>query len=163
MSASATAKNLPGRDLLLAAIRGWEYDFQPLLNAAYALTRWHRRAVTFTDAIQFEPVVGQRIGLMCGIDRWVEAVIPTPHADAFLHTETVGSVVDRLALISAMLSAAEEQPDNTSFEDIWIQLDDIADGYQDLVDDLCARTRRVPAMTKAWPHRIAWHKFSGRL
>ncbi|WP_328412055.1 DUF4254 domain-containing protein [Nocardia sp. NBC_00403] len=151
MSAPATAKNLPGRDLLLAAVLSWEYDFQPLLNAAFALTRLHRRAVTFTEVIQFEPVDGQRIRLMCGIDRWVQAVIPTPHADAFLHTETVGSVVDRLALISAMLSAAAEQPDNASFEDIWIQLDHIADGYQDLVNDLCAGIRRAPAMTKAWP------------
>ncbi|WP_433205114.1 DUF4254 domain-containing protein [Nocardia sp. CA-107356] len=151
MSASATAKSIPGRDQLLAAIRGWEYEFHPMLNAAYTLMRLHQGAVTFTEAAQWGLFADRRIMLMRGIDRWVEGATPIPDAEAFLHTETVGSVVDRLAWISAMLSEAEDEPDDVSFEDIWTQLDDIANGYQDLVNDLCSGIKRVPVISKAWP------------
>ncbi|WP_433678013.1 DUF4254 domain-containing protein [Nocardia sp. CA-119907] len=140
MTTPADAQSIPSKDLLLTAIRGWGHNSHPLLDAAQELVQLHQQSA-ICSASQFDTLMARRIQLVHCIDTCVRTATPSPLPAARIHTERLGSVVDRIAQLSAHLAVATVLP---VFERIWIQLDDLADGYQHLIDDLQAGIRRGP-------------------
>jgi hypothetical protein len=72
------------------------------------------------------------------IDTWCDVHLAEFTVDAPLHTETVGSVVDRLAI--AAVRASQLATDRAD-----AQLGELAHAYSTLIADLAAGRRRVPA------------------
>lgn len=87
----------------------------------------------------------RRVVLVERIDAWVEAH-PAPAAGAVLHTETLGSVVDRLAIawVRAHNLAADTAGDGGRALLAARQLEELAAAYDDLVRDVRAGRRRLP-------------------
>ncbi|WP_280301893.1 hypothetical protein [Nocardia neocaledoniensis] len=137
---------LPGRDLILAAVRGLPHDDHPLLDAAGELAVLHelRERTPLSEAAALER---RRTRLMRAIDRWAILAAPVPYAAADEHCETLGGLVDRMAGHSAQAFGALSGAPDAVYYDEWVRLDDLADSYQRLVDDLCAGVRRLPAHT----------------
>ncbi|MFC4374782.1 hypothetical protein ACFO5K_11795 [Nocardia halotolerans] len=137
---------LPGRDMLLAALRGLPHDDHPVLDAAGELAVLHqlRERVPVREAAGIDR---RRWQLMRAIDRWVILAAPVPFAAADEHCETLGGLVDRLARHSALAFVALAGAPEPVFYDEWVRLDDLADSYQRLIDDLWAGVRSLPAHT----------------
>ncbi|MFC9662214.1 hypothetical protein ACFVJ5_18420 [Nocardia sp. NPDC127606] len=132
MRYAAREAMLPGRDVLLAAFRGLPHDDHPILDAAGELALLHQLRER-TPLSESERIDRRRAQLMRAIDRWVILAAPVPHAAADEHCETLGGLVDRLA---KHCSQAE-----------WVRLDDLADSYERLIDDLWSGARSLPANT----------------
>ncbi|MEV5835962.1 DUF4254 domain-containing protein [Nocardia sp. NPDC052112] len=143
MSDVGNCRIVPGRDTLLAACRGLPHDDHPMLEAAGELAQLHeiRERTPISEMAKLDR---RRAQLTRSIDRWVTLAMPVPCAAARLHSETVGQLVDRLARLTTQafvpLSAAPE----AVFYDAWVQLNELADIYQDLIDDLREGARRLP-------------------
>lgn len=136
-------RTLPAKDLLLAAFRGLPHDDHPMLEAAGELAQLHlvRERTPATESVKIDR---RRIQLIRGIDRWVTLATPVPEIAAPEHTETVGRMVDRLAGMTAQAFAALAFAPEAVFYDAWVQIEEMADGYQDLIDDLRSGIRRLP-------------------
>ncbi|WP_433710722.1 DUF4254 domain-containing protein [Nocardia sp. CA-084685] len=134
---------VPERDMLLAACRGLPHEDHPILEAAGELAQLHEIRER-TPVCEMAKLDRRRDQLVRSIDLWVALVIPVPSSQAQLHSETVGQLVDRLARLATEafvpLSAAPE----AVFYEAWVQLNELADSYQDLVDGLCDGARRLP-------------------
>ncbi|MGO4617897.1 DUF4254 domain-containing protein [Nocardia sp. 2YAB30] len=134
---------LPGKDSLLEACRGWPKGRNPILTAAGELAELHevrlRRPAGETDEID-----RARLRWAEAIDRWVAVMTPVPSPHALLHTETVGHIVDRMAQLTAHAYLMLTNGFEMVFYDVRTQLDDLATGYEDLVTELHAGTRRLP-------------------
>ncbi|APE36064.1 hypothetical protein BOX37_21425 [Nocardia mangyaensis] len=146
MRHSARATMLPDRDVLLAAFRGLPHDDHPILDAAGELALLHQ----LRDRIprgEAERIDRRRAQLMRSIDRWVILAAPVPPAAADEHSETLGDLVDRLAMHSAQAFVVLAGAPESVFYDEWVRLDDLADSYQRLIDDLWAGVRSLPAYT----------------
>ncbi|MEV4128722.1 DUF4254 domain-containing protein [Nocardia sp. NPDC049707] len=143
MSDDGNGRMVPGRDRLLAACRGLPRDDHPMLEAAGELVQLHEIRER-TPAFEIAKLERRRAQLVRSIDRWVTLAMPVPNSAAQLYSETVGQMVDRLARMTAQafmpLSAAPE----AVFDDVWVQVNELADSYQDLIDDLREGTRRLP-------------------
>ncbi|WP_433759962.1 DUF4254 domain-containing protein [Nocardia sp. CA-135398] len=134
---------IPGRDMLLSACRGLPHDDHPMLEAAGELAQLHEIRER-TPVSEMAKLDRRRAQLVRSIDVWVALAMPVPCSEAQLTSETVGQLVDRLARMTAQafvpLSAAPE----AVFYEAWVQLNELADSYQDLVDGLREGTRRLP-------------------
>ncbi|MFC4126592.1 hypothetical protein [Nocardia rhizosphaerae] len=141
---SARTSLLPGRDALLAAIRGLPHDDHPLLDAAGELATLHqlRERTPLSEVATLDRRRGQ---LMRAIDRWAILAAPVPFAAADEHCETLGGLVDRIAghSVAAFVSLAGA-PDSVYYDE-WVRLEDLARTYQRLVDELWAGVRTLPA------------------
>lgn len=87
----------------------------------------------------------RRVALVEQIDEWVGSQIRSG-ADASLYTETLGSVVDRLAI--AWVRANNLAGSSTGRDEAGValrQLAELAGAYDDLVGDVAAGHRRLPA------------------
>ncbi|WP_036527536.1 hypothetical protein [Nocardia sp. CNY236] len=134
---------IPDKEPLLAACRGLPHVDHPMLEAAGELAALHRTR-EHTPAARCGPFDRRRVQLARGIDRWVTLATPVPPAVAPEHSETVGRVVDRLAMLSAQVFVGLACAPEAVFYEASIQLGELADGYQDLVDDLRVGARRLP-------------------
>ncbi|WP_194814526.1 hypothetical protein [Nocardia sp. XZ_19_385] len=134
---------VPGKELLLAACRGLPHEDHPMLDAAGELTQLHVIRER-TPACEMAKVDRRRTQLVRAIDRWVTLVTPVPLDNGYVHCESVGQVVDRLAELTSQAIPLSQAPDPV-FYDTWVRVGEMADTYQDLVDGLCAGTRRPPA------------------
>lgn len=136
---------LPPKHLLLQACRGLPPDDHPVLRCAGLLADLHERRLTSADGTN--RIDHDRARLVHDIDCWVAAEMPKAARDAHLHTETVGTVVDRLAQFSALayLTLAMS-PDNTML-DAAVRLTELAIAYEDLAGELAAGRRRLPNLT----------------
>lgn len=86
-----------------------------------------------------------RVALVEQIDMWVARVIYS-RADASLHTETLGSVVDRLAIAWVRANSLINTTDARDRACVALrQLAELADAYDDLIRDVAAGHRRLPA------------------
>lgn len=131
-----------------------------LLWAARRLARCHRRQWAAEDGCRapgapdeevarlkrrIDTLNAARVALVEQIDIWVEGEIG--HAGAgMLHTETLGSVVDRLAVAWVRvgnLAAAGDQP--FLARRAWRQFTELAGAYDGLVTEVAAGRRRLPA------------------
>ncbi|GAA5083486.1 hypothetical protein [Nocardia iowensis] len=136
-------RTIPGKDLLLAAFRGFPHADHPMLEAAGELAQLHL-ARERTPATESAKIDRRRIQLVRTIDRWVTLATPVPEVAAPEHAETVGRMVDRLAGMTAQAFAALAHAPEPVFYDAWVQIEEMADGYQDLIDDLRIGIRRLP-------------------
>ncbi|MFD8101225.1 DUF4254 domain-containing protein [Nocardia fluminea] len=146
MRPAARESMLPGRDVLLAAFRGLPHDDHPILHAAGELALLHqlRERAPLSEA---ERIDRRRAQLMRSIDRWVILAAPVPHAAADEHCETLGGLVDRLAAHCSQAFVALAGAPESVHRDEWVRLDDLADSYERLIDDLWSGARSLPANT----------------
>ncbi len=87
----------------------------------------------------------RRVALVEQIDTWVAREIYS-RADASLHTETLGSVVDRLAIAWVRANSLINTTDARDRAGLALrQLAELADAYDDLIHDVAAGHRRLPA------------------
>ncbi|WP_069164353.1 DUF4254 domain-containing protein [Nocardia altamirensis] len=134
-------EQLPTRSQVLQACRAEVDVDHPILGAARELAVLHeRKLVTIHENIC--GIDEYRAKQVRDIDRWVAVNLPVPHGGAYLHTETVGAILDRLAQLTACANAA-----GASEWDIWFaweRLAELAIGYEDLAAELAAGRRRLP-------------------
>ncbi|NNH69432.1 DUF4254 domain-containing protein [Nocardia uniformis] len=137
------ARSLPTKDELLEAFRG-NHGGHQLCRAAAELADLHKRR-------RIEPEYADEIdhcrqNIMRAIDCWVTAHTPTPHPDARTHTETFGSVIDRMAGIAeqAFHLLMNDNPAGETVHRKWWQLAQLEDAYADLADEVARGWRRLP-------------------
>ncbi|MFE9580191.1 DUF4254 domain-containing protein [Nocardia sp. NPDC006044] len=128
---------------MLQACRGSVGD-HPLLTAVHELTVLHERRSTAAAETTRE-IDEYRAREVRDIDRWVAARLPVPRGGAYLHTETVGAVLDRLAQFTACAYAALAEESDWDLWFAWERLAELAVGYEDLVEELVAGRRRLPS------------------
>lgn len=88
---------------------------------------------------------GERVALVERIDTWVAQEIQG-RVDASLHTETLGSVIDRLAIAWVRASNLADTGETRDKARLALrQLAELADAYDDLIRDVAAGHRRLPA------------------
>jgi hypothetical protein len=146
MRHAAREAMLPGRDVLLAAFHGLPHDDHPILDAAGELVLLHQLRER-TPLSESERIDRRRAQLMRSIDRWVILAAPVPPAAADEHCETLGGLVDRLAKHCSQAFVALAGAPESVFSDEWVRVDDLADSYQRLIDDLWSGARSLPAYT----------------
>jgi len=97
----------------------------------------------------------RRVALVERIDEWVATQIHS-RVDASLHTETLGSVIDRLAIAwvrSNSLINSGEARDRARLA--LRQLAELADAYDDLIRDVATGHRRLPSWRPLKSYRSA--------
>ncbi|MFF3226203.1 DUF4254 domain-containing protein [Nocardia suismassiliense] len=99
---------------------------------------------TIADRRHIDQIDVRRARLVRDIDRWVTLQLPPSHGAAYIHTETVGAVIDRLAQFTACAFAALASASQWELGDAWEQLAELAVGYDDLAAEVCAGRRRLP-------------------
>lgn len=135
---------LPTRSQLLQACReGEPPPDHPVLLRARALADLHVRRL---DANRggVSDIDASRAHLVRDIDRWAERRLPAARGGADLHTESLGSVIDRLANLSATAYAALAADEEWDLWFAWERLAELAIAYEDLVTELTAGRRRLP-------------------
>ncbi|WP_454199990.1 DUF4254 domain-containing protein [Nocardia sp. Marseille-Q1738] len=133
---------------LLCAMRGDYVRDHPLARWARGLAELHRMH-RFTGSSRTGDEKGcARCDLVHAIDVWTEQNVPQHRHGVALHTETLGSVIDRIA--DAQLRAATVLMSCRTAADprvhaAWHRLAELADGYNDLVAQVTDGVRRLPA------------------
>lgn len=139
------SEGLPTRSQLLRACRGdAPPQGLPVLVQARALTELHVRRLR-ADRGCGCGADERRARLVREIDRWVEVRLPAARGGAYLHTESFGSVVDRLARLSACAYAAMADDQQWDLWFAWERLAEAAVAYEDLVGELSSGRRRLPS------------------
>jgi Protein of unknown function (DUF4254) len=139
--------------------RRWSLEHSPAVGAATFATvgcwRWAAEDACRAPGVTADEVASLkrridalnacRVALVEQIDVWAEGEIG--HVGAgMLHTETLGSVVDRLAVAwvrANNLAAAGDQP--FLARRAWRQLAELAEAYDGLVTEVAGGRRRLPA------------------
>ncbi|WP_432280008.1 DUF4254 domain-containing protein [Nocardia cyriacigeorgica] len=84
--------------------------------------------------------------ILAAIDRWAATQLPRPCAGARLHTETLASVLDRIAHAHAQawqaLTTRERR--DPQIHAAWERLSQTLGGYADLNEEITAGRRRLP-------------------
>lgn len=86
----------------------------------------------------------RRTGLVEQIDIWAEERVRRS-GDALLHTETLGSVIDRLAIAWVRAGSLDMAGDRLRARLARRQLAELAEAYDGLVREVAAGCRRLPA------------------
>src|SRR5690606_33155588 len=86
----------------------------------------------------------RRVALVEQIDEWIAGGV-RGRADASLHTETFGSVIDRLAIAWVRTNNVINASNRDRARLALSQLVELAAAYDDLVRDVTAGRRRLPA------------------
>ncbi|WP_280232354.1 DUF4254 domain-containing protein [Nocardia cyriacigeorgica] len=134
---------LPAKELLLAACRTTPRGDHPILGAAHLLTGLHTRRRRAALGATTE-IDRQRAGLVLAIDRWIATELPIPPGGAHMHTETVGTVVDRMALLTGRADETLATAPAWLIHDAWESLAELAVGYEDLAYELGTGRRKLP-------------------
>ncbi|WP_324198988.1 DUF4254 domain-containing protein [Nocardia amamiensis] len=135
---------LPSKNLVLEACTGNIRHPNPVLETAYELAALHEARLD-TPYPARQEIDFHRTRLTRSIDRWVASALPQASGAAYMHTETVGAVVDRLARYSVLAhTALNRDPQQPQIHYVWQQLAELALGYGDLSFELTAGTRRLP-------------------
>ncbi|WP_245562431.1 DUF4254 domain-containing protein [Nocardia araoensis] len=113
------------------------------MTAARDLAALHEHRLA-AGLAQAESIDHCRARLVGDIDRWVTARLRPSLGAARVHTETVGSVIDRLAEYTALAYAALATSSTWVLGDAWERLAELAVGYEDLKDEVAAGHRRLP-------------------
>jgi len=137
---------LPSAELLVAAVRGRPVD-HPLAGYARELAELHNRQISARPEQQSE-IDGARRTVMRAITVWLEHQIPQHRENAALHTETLGSIIDRFAAgcvrADHLLADLGDDPGDPRIHAAWFHLAELSNGYDDLVLDVAAGRRRLP-------------------
>ncbi|NNH73815.1 DUF4254 domain-containing protein [Nocardia uniformis] len=134
---------LPAKNRVLAACRGDIQEDHPLLRWAEALADLHQERLS-TEPVARAAVDQRRAALVDSIDQWANRGLPPSLGGARLHTESLGSVVDRLAMFTACAYAALASTSEWELWDAWERLAELAVGYDDLKDEVATGRRRLP-------------------
>lgn len=120
-----------------------------MLLAAYELAGLHEaRLVAGHDEVC--EIDCRRAILVHGIDCYVARSVTPALGAAFMHTETVGAVVDRLAEFSVSAFAALRQDiEQRQQHYAWQRLAELSLGYMDLAFEIGTGRRRVPDCCRA--------------
>lgn len=127
----------PDRDAILAAVFQWEPMSDPILLCIGQLTTLHERrnAGDTSATIDIARTIAR-------VDAWIAVHYRTVSATADLHTETLGSALDRLASYSAEIHSG--QHDLLRLESAWNRVDELANACAQLLDDVVHGFRRLP-------------------
>ncbi len=145
---------LPSSDLLLRACRGYRVVGGPMVWFTRDLAMLHERRLIGRGGSQPAhdlPTVieidRRRDELVMAIDDWISRSIPQHRLGATLHTETIGAVIDRIAEASVRAHHALMTLDANDeiLHMAWHHLAELADAYDDLIADVLAGRRRLPA------------------
>jgi hypothetical protein len=138
---------LPSKDMILEACSG-NVPFEHLvLAASYKLAVLHeeRRGADPGRAAEIDLARAEAVH---DIDQWVSAQSPRPAGAAYLHTESVGMVIDRIGqyFVDAHdgLNTGVPEP-RRHF--LWQRLAELAVAYGDLAFEITAGIRGVPKCT----------------
>lgn len=153
---------LPRSATIIEAFRSENEQSDGLLRLAAHLARQHQRQwdaetisrdTTAADAAvasskrMIDSLNTARVALVEQVDEYVASCSTAPD-DAPLHTETVGSVIDRLAIAWVRANKLIDAGTKDRARQALHQLRELADAYDDLVRDVAGGARRVPA----WRH-----------
>lgn len=135
---------LPSKDLVLAACAGNMVPPHPILRAANRLSGLHEsRARARGD--QVRDIDRERAESVRGIDCWVAANKPEVRGGAYLHSESVGTVIDRIAAFAVEARAALDRGvPELERHYLWQRLAQLALAYDDLAHEIFAGRRNVP-------------------
>ncbi|WP_040815777.1 DUF4254 domain-containing protein [Nocardia concava] len=136
---------LPTKNHVLSACRGDAPGNHPLLQWAAELSLTHQQLLN-ADGAAREPIDERRVELIRNIDRWVARELTQPLGCARLHTETLGAVIDRLAMFTVHANAALTGTREWELWDSWERLAELAVGYEDLKDEVSTGRRRLPVV-----------------
>ncbi|MVU80742.1 DUF4254 domain-containing protein [Nocardia sp. ET3-3] len=142
---------LLGPKRLLRAIRGQQDVDHPLARWATDLVEVHEQLVN-ADPGEISEIDSRRADLVHAIDLWTERCVPQHRYGAAMHTETIGSVIDRIAachvraLHTLMTLDISRDPQVHS---AWQRLAELVGGYGDLAVEVVLGRRRLPAPLSA--------------
>ncbi len=138
---------LPSKDELLQAINGSVRLDHPVLHATHSLVALHSEDRANRGSVISE-LDCSRTELVRSIDSWVTTHLPQARGASYLHTESVGMVIDRIARYRvdahAALKSSAPEPD-CHFR--WQRLAELAVAYTDLALEISGGLRNVPAFT----------------
>ncbi|MCX4097791.1 DUF4254 domain-containing protein [Nocardia sp. alder85J] len=143
---------LPAKGLVIAACCGSvdAHDSHPILPAVDRLARLHRAGLAAAPP-DLPALEYARRTLMREIDHWVAINYSRRPSAAYLHTESLSSVLDRMAETQVrawrlLLSATATDP---LVHSAWTYLAELTDGYHDLVTEVESGRRRLP-LAQPW-------------
>lgn len=154
---------LPRSAAVIEAFRVGSSDGHPghwVLDMAHDLADHHQRQWNAEDVSRIpdasaediaaskrliDGLNARRVAVVEQIDQWVSRQVRT-RADASLHTETLGSVIDRLAIAWVRANSLINTNDARDRARLSLhQLAELANAYDDLVRDVANGQRRLPA------------------
>ncbi|WP_280425305.1 DUF4254 domain-containing protein [Nocardia carnea] len=132
----------PTGEALLSAIRGHHISPHPLTAIAYRFGQLHQQHLHSPAC----PRCQYRSELSRQADLWVAEHAPPPHPDAVLHFESLGTVIDRLAVqqVRAFHLLMTAEPSDPEVHAAWYRLAELIDDYTDLTTAVAHRARRLP-------------------
>nr|WP_232110719.1 DUF4254 domain-containing protein [Nocardia wallacei] len=139
-------ESLPLKHSLLEACRGTAQDDNFVLRCACRLAELHEQRLGGTTSA-VRGIDRDRARLVHDIDQWVATQLPRAHGGARLHTETVGTVVDRLAQFSALAYLTLTDAPESTVREAWRRLSELATAYDDLAADVSAGLCRLPDLS----------------
>lgn len=164
---------LPRSASIIAAFRetcGRDHPGHHVLDAANSLAAHHKRQWQAEDASRaagacaediaankrlIDELNARRVALVEQVDEWAAEQIRS-RADASLHTETLGSVVDRLAIAWVRANSLINSGDaRDRARSALRQLAELADAYDDLIRDVATGHRRLPTWRPLKTYRSA--------
>ncbi len=137
---------LPPKNLLLDACRGLPHGENLVLRSACRLAELHEQRLDASPGVAAD-IDRRRAHLVHEIDRWVARELPHAHRGVRLHTETVGTVVDRLAQFSALAYLTLTTAPEWVISDAWRRLSQLAVAYDDLAAEVVAGRCRLPDLS----------------
>ncbi|WP_280270017.1 DUF4254 domain-containing protein [Nocardia wallacei] len=139
-------ESLPPKHRLLEACRGTADEDHFVLRCACRLAELHEQRLAVTP-IAARGIDSLRAQLVHDIDHWVATELPRARGGVRLHTETVGTVIDRLAQYSALSYFALTDAPEWMARDASRRLSELAAAYDDLAAEIAAGLCRLPNLS----------------
>ncbi|MFF3574346.1 DUF4254 domain-containing protein [Nocardia jiangxiensis] len=142
---------LPSKVLLVQACTGIATPDHPVLLACQELACLHKARLDYsiTDIPEIDSA---RRKAVREVDRWLSASGTQAPTAPFLHTETVGMVIDRIAEYSIAAQAGSAQGVLELHRHyLWQRMSELAVAYEDLASEIYAGRRRVPDLADPRP------------
>ncbi|WP_416563630.1 DUF4254 domain-containing protein [Nocardia testacea] len=144
--APTASPNLPTATQLLCSFQGTRFEDHDILRTARALALLHGHRATLRDAHSVAEVDDRRRELVEDIDDWIIAWSAPRDGDVLIHTETLGTVIDRMAgsWVDANQVVEIDGTRDHQARKRWHRLAEMIDGYTELVTELLGGSRRLP-------------------
>lgn len=144
------APQLPPKSLLIRACASTAIPTHPILLACRELACLHRARLDYSNT-NIPEIDNARQNAVREVDRWLSASGTQTPTAPFLHTETVGTVIDRIAEYSIAAQAGLARGVRELHRHyLWHRMSELAVAYEDLATEIHAGRRRVPDL--ADPH-----------